>query len=376
VTVHHGAAHAGALNTLTQTDDESELEEVDDYGKLRKLLSTSLTNDTYCRSALYFALTGRRKVWIVSYKDKYLVLLFHPNVPKTLLVFCPFVSSASELAEQLAVLTKCQKFLTQFEDHEVFLARIPELIAEDFLSRHAMGLLNCKPERVPEKILDWVYPSYDIELQNLLNLQGRKLKIYRKKLRKFCDQDIEVRRPADFSPQELIKAVREVNKGWVRTKLTSDQTLGISPRKLMSCYRTMVRLNGNASLAMDGLILKRKEAYIAFSFWERPAKGNAVACLAALPVSHEKGLSEYLYYAIAKCLKGEKEEYREMCIGGSETASLDQFKKKLAPSRAHELRTIRISLKASKPASTPEDWLVFVKGEGIQPPVRQGSRRA
>jgi hypothetical protein len=362
MTVQHGPARAVAPDSATQSDGEAELEEVDDYSELRELLSRSLTSDVYCRSALYFALTGRRKVWIVRYKDRYLVVLRHPNVPRTLLVFCPFISSASELAEQVEALSRCKGFLTQFQDHGIFLARIPERIAEDFLSKHAVGLPHCKPEQVQEEVLDWVYPSYDIELQKLLNLEGRRLKIYRKKLRKFCGQDIEVRRPSDFSLKELVKVVREVNKGWVRTKLTSQSTRGISPRGLMGCYRAMVALNGDPSLAMDGLILKRGEDYLAFSFWERPANGKAVACLAALPVSHEKGLSEYLYYAIAKCLKQEKENYNEMCIGGSETASLDQFKKKLDPSGVHELQTIRIRLNAPKPSpdAAPASHLTLV----------------
>jgi hypothetical protein len=113
----------------------------------------------------------------------------------------------------------------------------------------------------------------------------------------------------------------------------------------------MARLNRDTSLAMDGLVLKREGTYIAFSFWERPANGKTVACLAALPVSHEKGLSEYLYYVIAGCLKTEGYEY--MCIGGSETASLDQFKKKLDPRRTHKLQTMRIRLTASRPGSDP-----------------------
>jgi hypothetical protein len=344
--VKQGAARMAAVSTPARSDDEAELEEVDDYSKLRELLSISPTKDTYCRSALYFVLTGRRRVWTVRHKSNYLVLVFHPNVDRTLLVFCPFVSRAAELAEQVVVLSTCKKFLAQFEGYEIRLARIPELIADEFFSNYSRDVGYCTLEEVDETVLDWVYPSYDIDLQKLLNLEGRKLKICRKKLRKISRNDIEVLRPADFSPQALVRAVREVYKGWVHTKLTSHHTLGISPRELMSCYREISQLNRDASLAMDGVILKRGTDYIAFSFWERPISGKIVASLAALPVSYEKGLSEYLYYAIAECLKTEK--YDEMCIGGSETASLDQFKKKLDPSGVHKLRTLRIHLNASK----------------------------
>jgi hypothetical protein len=349
VTAHYRAAQQAALDTSTQGGDEEELEEVNDYSKLRELLSRSSTVDAYCRSALYFALTGRRKVWIVKHGDKYLVLLPHPNVTVTLLVFFPFVSSAVELAEQVEALCRCQKFLSQFQDHEILLARVPELIAEGLFSRCAPSLQDCTLERVDEKKLDWLYPSYDIELQRLSSPQGGKLKVYRRKLRKFCDQNIEMLRPRLLSTKDLVKAVHAVSEGWVHTKLASKnshQLLGISKNELVDCYRAMARLNTDRSLAIDGLILKRGGAYVAFAFWERPANGKIVPCLAALPVSHEKGLSEYLYFSIAECLKDEG--YKEMCIGGSETASLDQFKKKLDPSKAHKLQTIRITLRSSQ----------------------------
>jgi hypothetical protein len=342
---------AGAPATSTQGSDEEDIEAVEDYGKLRELLSGSRAVDAYCRSALYFALTGRCKVWIVRYKDKCIVLLPHPNVRQTILVFCPFVSSASELAEQVEKLCKCQKFLSLFERNKIFLARVPAFIAANLFSE--LKVTRCDLEEVDEERLDWVFPSYDVELQRLLSPQGGALKAYKKKLRKFCDQNIEVLRPGSFSRQDLLKIVNKVNKGWIRAKLKSRnsyQILRIPRRELMACYRTLANLNSDLSFAMDGLILKRGEDYLAFSFWESPTIGKTVPCLAALPVSHETGLSEYLYYRVAEQLV--KEGYSEMCIGGSETASLDQFKKKLAPSRAHKLRTIRLSLKASKSAPT------------------------
>jgi hypothetical protein len=362
----HAAARVAATNVHAQGDDDAELEELEDakleevhegaeleevhdYGKLRELLTESLALDSYCRSALYFALTGRTKtgaskIWIVSYQLKHLILLSHPNIAKTLLVFFPFVATAMDLVTQLDALCKCKKFLSRFEGHEIRLARIPKTIAEEFFSEHLAHLLHCKAEQIQEDVLDWVYPSYDIDLQKLLNLEGRKLKIYRKKLRQLLDQPITVHRPRDIDPADVVKIVRAVNKGWIRTKRSKDlpaqTSYDPSARDLMSCYRAMANFNMKSSIAIDGLILKRGEEFLAFSFWEPPSPGKTVACLAALPVSHEKGLSEYLYYVIAKRLRDEG--HKTMCIGGSETPSLDQFKRKLDPSEVHELRTIRV----------------------------------
>jgi hypothetical protein len=292
--------------------------------------------------SILLAFTGRQQIWTLRYRDRYLIILIHPNVAETLLVFCPFISSAPELLEQVEALCKTQAFLSQFQNYEILLARVPEVIAEEIFSIPPMSSLNCRLERVDENRLDWVYPSYDIELRRLLAPQGRALKSFKKKLRKFSYVDIELFKPMHFSAVTLSEAVSQVNKGWIRTKLKSRIAF-VSPRELMSCYRTVVDLSCDASFAIDGLILRRGGSYLAFAFWERPAVRRTVSCVAALPVSHEKGLSEYLYYLIAKCLVADG--YNEMCIGGSETASLDRFKRKLDPSRAHKLFTVRILLR-------------------------------
>ena len=327
-----------------QNENDDLPDKVGDFNKLRDILSRSNTRDAYCRSVLYFVFTGRGIVWTVKHGDNYLVLLPHPNIIGSLLVFFPFATDASELVEQVKALCNCKSFLKEFQ--EVLLARIPESIAEEALKKAARlhNSLCCKLEIVNETKLDWGYPSYDVQLQKLINPQGGKLKTYRKKIRKFCDLSIEVIRPKDLDQQELRKAVIQINKNWIRAKSRGGSSLqgrSISLRELIGPYQTLARLNSDITLAIDGLILKRGGAYVAFSFWERPSSGDIVSCFAALPCSYEKGLSEYLYYCIANCLKSEG--YNSMCIGGSETASLDQFKQKLSPTDTHRLHTIKLS---------------------------------
>jgi hypothetical protein len=349
----HGLVEEGSCRAVgqvaapevsTQDHDEGVVERIYDLNKLRALLSISSSPDVYCRSVLYFALTGRGEVWIAKHSSQYMVLLPHPNVSGTLLVFFPFASDAFSLLEHVRTLCKLGSFLTGFKHH--FLARIPEFVAEEALrpSSHLHGDLCDKLERVDEEKLDWAYPSYDIDLPKLVDPRGGKLKTFRKKVRKFSHRDIEIIRPKDLEGSELRRAVRQVNKGWIRAKLgsgNSHQILGVRRRELMECYHALARLNSDSAIAIDGLLLKRRSDYVAFSFWERTKTSQVVPCLAALTCSYEKGLSEYLYYCIAKCLMSQG--YHSMCIGGSETASLDQFKKKLDPINSHTLRTIRFS---------------------------------
>jgi hypothetical protein len=313
-----------------------------DFRELRQILLDSCTDDVYCRSPLYFAFTGRGIVWTVKHENCFIVLLPHPNVDETLLVFFPSVSSACELARQVNTLFSFKLFLKTFR--EVLLARIPEPIAEETLK--GTHHLDCgRFEKVDERIMDWVFPSYDVLLERLVDPKGGKLKTYRKKIRRFQHQDVLVIKAKTLGPRELKRAVADINKNWIRTKRNNEKSYyisDISPRELMECYQTMVRINSDITSEMDGLVLKRGNSYLAFSFWERLRHENAISCFAALPCSHEKGLSEYLYHCVADQLI--QEGYKTMCIGGSETAGLDHFKRKFAPSHSHPLRTIRLSI--------------------------------
>jgi hypothetical protein len=324
------------------------LVEASDFKKLRDILSSSPTRDAYCRSALYYVFTGRGQVWTIKHRNNYLILLRHPNVIGCLLVFFPFISNAFDLAEQVNALCRYESFLMGF--NEVLLARIPAPVAEGLMNKalHLQNTFHCMLENVDEKKLDWAYPSYDVQLKKLLTPEGGKLETYRNKIRKFHrfnKFDVKVIRPDCLDEIELRKIVTQITKSWIRTKSKNGSVRPSRDilRELIDPYAALVRLRRDITLAVDGLILKRGEAYLAFSFWERPANGDTVPCFAALPCSYEKGLSEYLHYCIADCL--EREGYASMCIGGSETASLDQFKKKLDPINIHRLQTIRVSPK-------------------------------
>lgn len=244
-------------------------DKIDDFYKLRQILAESRTSDFYCHSALYFAFTGRGSVWILKCDNSYLILLPHPNLDKTLLVFFPFVCKATEFIEQVQALCDCKSFLKKFQ--QVLLARIPESVVHAVFQTE-VHFHNIKLEKMDEKKLDWGYPSYDVDLQQLKDPQGGKLKTFRKKIRKFCDQGIEVIRAKKLSQVELQKAVSEVNKSWIRTKLKSGVSLrahGITLKDLLDPYRTLARLNRDLTSQIDGLILKRGKSYIAFGFWER-----------------------------------------------------------------------------------------------------------
>jgi hypothetical protein len=313
---------------------------------LQNLLQQSPTTDAYCESALYYTFTGRGHGWRLNYGKNSLVLLLHPNIPDSLLAFFPFAANSTDFLRQTAILANYRSFLARFKN--VSLARIPQSIVDSTFGEDlSINLGSCLLQRVAEEKLDWAYPSYDVSLERLANPTGGDLALYRKKMRKFRNGDVEIIDMKNLAKSEIEKVVTDVARRWVFTKYNQLQWPRDERKRhfdeLLEPYISLTQFKDLDSLNIDGLAIRRSDGYIAFSFWEKPTAGKIVPCMAALPYSHEKGLSEYLYYCIAKRLSAEG--YDRMCIGGSETESLDRFKRKLAPIATHHLSTIKLTFR-------------------------------
>ena len=314
------------------------------FDELRVILARSMSKDAYLSSELYYAFTGRGKVRRLGVGDNTLLLLPHPNSMRSLLVFFPFARDGRTFCKQVVFLGKHSKFLTRFD--RILLARVTQNIVESvFRERGELTLGSATLRKVHEEKLDWAYPSYDVSLEALANPQGSALCTYRKKVRKFDSRDVQTLHFGAMHPEAIKNAILHVSRRWIWTKsgrLASHPERRLLLQEMLSPYRGLASLSSLETLEVDGFVLKRGDENLAFSFWEKPrTQDEAVACMAALPSSHEKGLSEFLYYRIAQTLCSQG--YKTMCIGGSETAELDRFKRKLAPIHPyHQLNTLEL----------------------------------
>jgi hypothetical protein len=322
---------------------ESAPEEITDFTVLREILSDSSTSDAYCRSSLYFAVTGRGKVWTLRHGCSHVIMAPHPNVRRTLLVFFPFISDVTDFANQIAALASCRSFLNQFDD--ILLARVPERIATGLFEARTNSI-SCRLEIVKEETMDWAYPSYDLCLQRLTEPWGNKLKTYRHKVRTFLDgnESVKVIRFDVLSHQEIRCALNQITASWVEGRSVRNAS-NAGESDVGGFYEKLADLIEDPALRIDGLILKRATTYVAFGLWERRperdiSERDTIPVFAALPGSRETGLSEYIHYCIACRLL--EDRYHTICIGGSETIELDRFKRKFGPIRDHRLRTLRL----------------------------------
>ena len=315
---------------------------------LQKILRASNSEDAYCRSYLYYALTGRGTVWAIEHEDVWIICARHPNISRNLLIFFPFAKDAAQLEAQIRTLSHHPTFLSQFS--RVLLARIAETTCNElFFGKKEIVLPGTRLRRVSEKVLDWVFPSYDVSLEKLAAGAGSDLACFRNKIRQFDARNVDVIALQEMKSSEIENAIRDISRAWLRNRLARKRgSSGRGHDDLIGPYDWLAKLNSPDLRCkrpdIDGIFLRRGSEYIAFSLWEEvPSCHDTVPSIAALPGSCERGLPEFLRFQMVKKLAARG--YKTMCIGGSETAGLDHFKRKLAPIAKHRLYTIRLLLR-------------------------------
>lgn len=244
------------------------------------LASKNTTNDGYVSSPSYFLMTGRKGMWVYQKGESMVAFCWHPNVDGQILLFPPVGPRGVDMLAD--IINMDVQPTNGFR-----IARVPQENAE-ILSQ---GL----QERCPgltfmpkvEDMLDWIYPVHTFSTEKLSN-----------------------------------------------------------PGSDMSDYRKNLKVDGFMVFTQEG-------EPIGFNVWEAPVKGQKVAN-GITNISNTnfkknpndpderpwKGIAELMFNKQAEMLRAAGVE--ELCLGGSETASLDAFKRKMAPIKTAALCTIDV----------------------------------
>jgi len=322
-------------------------------GRLREILGSSKSLDAYVRSPLYFAMTGRNGLYYIYSQSWNVGLLAcpHPNDVSTLLLFIPFIYDRHSFRRCITAIAVDLKsgsesslwgLFSRFDN--VHIARVPKCLIEQSDLERGRVLKGCHIQR--EDKLDWIYPSYDISLSKSVSPTGGNLSSYRNKLNKFKGRGVTPVLFGDVPVEERVAAMRSIAKRWADNKLKCEHDggdLAFIENELLEPYEYLASLAENPVFFIDGIFLKRGSEYIAFRLWEDSGDyAHPVSSFAALMASYEPGCSEYLHYEAARRLLACG--YKEMCIGGSESAGLDSFKQKFQPIRGHKLFTLNLDI--------------------------------
>lgn len=291
--------------------------------------------DPYMTCPAYHAFTGRRGLWGYAKGRSMVLFARHPNHPRQVLFYPqlgePFPNLTLELIEKIG-----------FPHHEYRLARYPSNSA-GFIAASMNKHADCLSFQVQrEDILDWAYPVHTLSTGRVLKAEGKQFKSFRYDLNRIDRSRIGTE-PLD--PREDIDELMGIIELWARSKFGNH-----SYKETIDVYTSLFEIMRHTVLRMMGLKFYVGGRLVAFEVWAMPLPGKKIANnLAGLNITvlnGIRGLSSYQHYAICQVLNEVGIDY--VCIGGSECAGLDRFKRKMHPVGSLELTSIAVSLKQNR----------------------------
>jgi len=286
----------------------------DDLADLQSILNNHQSSDPYQSSAGYFAMTGRDGLWLVKEGSAAVVVCRHPNIRDEFLVF-PSIGKGgpSLLTKTIAAVSKIGV--------KISLARAGEDVTEKLFDSYP----NVQLKRMPEKILDWAYPVHTLDTAKVVKHTGRAFQQFRTQINKIDTKDVVA---FDLDLGVHRQAVREIVLKW-----SDGEDEKVAPyKRMLDLFKT---------LPMSGRIVFNKEQPAGFSVWEETFPKNGLANAYAHLGLHEiEGMARFVMLDMCQTLH--RNGFSRVCIGGSETAGLDQFKRQLRPIDSVSLGSIQV----------------------------------
>jgi len=291
--------------------------------------------DSYLTSPVYYALTGRKGLWIYQDGNTIVPLCWHPNVDGQILIFPPQGENNQDILKKL---------LTEIPVPPAGL-RIARLKKEDLnspLMQNAKGVLgrSVSLSFVEENVLDWRYPVRTLSTERVKNMQGSAFMRARNHLKQLEQHKISVVPLSTFYESQIIEFAHR----WARNR-TNDPT---EIKELISPYEEAMNLLKDEAFRLGGHIFFVDNCVQAVTMWEHPNNTLKIAnAWVSLCNTKCKGLSEFVMKTTAEALWDIGVPY--VNYGGSETKGLDDYKNKYVPAYSLDLCSVDVAIKGVDP---------------------------
>lgn len=277
-------------------------------------------NDYYLTSPAYFALTGRRGLWVYKGENQNILFCLHPNVEDQFLIF-PSMSKEgwNDIGDLVNTL--------ESQNTRLVICRVPE-------SEVKTALINLQ-RRCPEflfldkneDILDYTYPCHTISTHKVSEAVGRKIKNFRKETTKIDNNSVTVE---SFHPVKHKLDYIHINNTWNNSVQLADDHFDF--------YNFFIDRVFNQSNC-QGLTYFINGEPTGIFIWEMPFQENLPAnSISALTNRKINGFSEFMFRHTCSHLY--KNKISLLNLGGSEKPGLDFFKRKMRPVSSISLKTI------------------------------------
>jgi len=289
---------------------------------LNRIVNLRSRQDTYTNSASYFAMTGRKGLWLYGDEKTAMVIARHPNDPEQLLFFPP-------IGLDPVGLIQAARFDPEIPAGKIRLARVaPE--DSQLSSRLQVNHIGTEKD---EDVLDWRYPVHILGTEDVSEHKGSKFRDFRKNINKALARGL---RSEHISMKHHVLKAIGICKQWSERRVSQSFFL----EDLLEPTKKALELLEQKAMAMDGLVIYEGSAPISYIIWEEtnPVLGMANS-ISGMSIK-QKGTDEFAMLEMCKELS--KKGYKRVCIGGSESEGLDAFKRKMCPVQSIPLYSLRI----------------------------------
>ena len=289
---------------------------------LQRLLNKFTYDDPYSLSAGYYALTGRKGLWFYGDENRFLLLAQHPNIAEQIIAFPPFGENAAGLVKELLD----DDF---YRNQDLLLVRYTVDKIKELET-----VFPCAPQWITDEcILDWKYPVHILDTGLTVKLEGSTYRKFRSDISRAIRSGVS---------SVLIHSLLDQNdlysilRNWAETYTNKSYKLD----DLLTPTIRVLDLFKNKILNINGLLFKHNGVAIGLIYWEENEMESGMAnSFVISQISEIKGISRFIHYSMCKVLY--ERGFTYVCLGGSETKGLDQFKKSMKPSKSISLNSLK-----------------------------------
>ncbi|MBK6896006.1 MAG: DUF2156 domain-containing protein [Alphaproteobacteria bacterium] len=307
-----------------------------DLTSLKHAFAVAASNDPYYLSPTYYAVTGRRGLWLFNDEgeDNHYTSFFfclHPNLKDTVVVFPPFGDHPVEAVAE---------FLHKIRESKmnIRIGRVPQ---GSPLEKIEIQYPQLQARTATETVLDWTFPVHTVDCEALVDREGKDYGRIRQAMNKF-KRSSALTREMDFSRD--IPALEKLARQWESNTRHYD---AYDLRTNYFNYLARLAIDQKA-LNLRGMVVSIDGVDKGFSIWEPESNGGDTANLFASQVTDFDMTNLATYLTVVSAEKMLEEGTHFMCLGGSETAGMDRYKRGFNPSVSTQLNTIEIKV--------PEDF--------------------
>ena len=295
-----------------------------DFVRLRQLLASCEDEDSYLTSPTYYSFTGRYGLWVYEKDNAFVFACWHPNVPGQILIFPQLVKTKTDLVvDLLSVIPE--------PAGGVSIARVKSANMTEIKFIHSGGR-HLVLEKREENVLDWKFPVRILSTDHVASLSGHKFMKIRNHIRQLKKHSVEA---IPFDSIKHSRALENLLHRWADYNAENRTEYDL----LYAPYETLFSQSLENPLGLSGQMIFVDGQLQSAGLWDVSNNCRKTANVYVNFCNTEiGGLSELSMIKCCETLHDQGIAY--VNLGGSETESLDSYKRKFNPTISIDLCTV------------------------------------